>query len=311
MRARAMATRICVRAIWEEAEAATATERAAHEAAALFPSIERDCTRFDPTSALMRLNRAAGTWQVVPATLFAMLAEARRAHDLTGGAFDPRVLSSLVALGYAASFAAGPTTPSAAPTPHPSGPWRPRLRAATRAVHLRAEPVDLGGIGKGLSVRWAAQLLGRRAGNYLIEAGGDCYCAGRGPDDGLGWRVGVEDPAGGPDPLAVLRCVDGAVATSSIRVRHWIARGRRVHHLIDPRTGRPGGRGLRAVTVLHSDPALAEVWSKALFLGGASAIARAAERRGIAALWVDEDDGLHASPSARPAVVWTARALSR
>lgn len=311
MHARAMATRICVRAIADEVDQAAATERAAHEAAGLFGEVERDCTRFDPTSALMRLNRAAGRWQVVPAALFAMLAEARRAHDVTGGSFDPRVLASLVALGYARSFAAGPATPSPAPPPHPSGPWRPRLRPATREVHLRAEPVDLGGIGKGLSVRWAAERLRRSAANYLIEAGGDCYCAGRGPDDGLGWRVGVEDPAGGPDPVAVLRCRDAAVATSSIRVRHWAVRGRRVHHLIDPRTGHPGGRGLLAVTVLHKDSALAEVWSKALFLRGAGGIARAAERTGIAALWVDEDEGLHASRRITPALAWTARPVSR
>ena len=40
-----------------------------------------------------------------------------------------------------------------------------------------------------------------------------------------------------------------------------------------PATGDPGGAGLRAVTVAGSDPAWAEVWSKALFLEG---------RRGIA-----------------------------
>ncbi|MBA3875894.1 MAG: hypothetical protein C0498_02990 [Anaerolinea sp.] len=54
-------------------------------------------------------------------------------------------------------------------------------------------------------------------------------------------------------------------------------------HLIDPRTGEPGGNGLVAVTVATRDPAWAEVWSKALFLEGHRAIAAAARARGLAA----------------------------
>jgi len=39
-------------------------------------------------------------------------------------------------------------------------------------------------------------------------------------------------------------------------VRAWLAPdGRRVHHLLDPRTGEPGGDGLVAVTVAAPDPA--------------------------------------------------------
>ena len=66
----------------------------------------------------------------------------------------------------------------------------------------------------------------------------------------------------------MLEVADEAVATSSTRVRHWRAGGTEVHHLIDPDTNRPGGDGLVSVTVVSSDPAWAEVWSKVLFLEG-------------------------------------------
>ena len=62
-----------------------------------------------------------------------------------------------------------------------------------------------------------------------------------------------------------------------------------LHHLIDPRTGEPGGDGLAAVTVAGPDPAWAEVWSKALFVEGARSIAAAARSRGLAAWWVGGD----------------------
>ena len=79
-----------------------------------------------------------------------------------------------------------------------------------------------------------------------------------------------------------------------------------MHHLIDPRTSRPGGDGLSAVTVVGSDPAIAEVWSKALFLEGAAGIVSAAGTRGIAALWVYEDGSLDTSRLMEDYLIWRA-----
>ncbi len=68
------------------------------------------------------------------------------------------------------------------------------------------------------------------------------------------WIVGIEDP------LAVFQIEGhGAVATSSIQRLRWVHDGQIVHHLIDPRTGEPGGEGLLAVTAAGPDPAWAEV----------------------------------------------------
>jgi len=102
----------------------------------------------------------------------------------------------------------------------------------------------------------------------------------------------------------VLALTDRACATSSIRVRRWRSNGRDVHHLIDPRTGAPGGTGLAAVTVVDQDPALAEVWSKSLFLAGADGIEALADHRGLAALWVTEEGSLGLSAAMHPFVIW-------
>ena len=69
-------------------------------AADVFHRVEKACTRFDPDSPLMHANAAADTWCTVPVECYIALAEASRAHTETGGLFDPRVLESLVALGY-------------------------------------------------------------------------------------------------------------------------------------------------------------------------------------------------------------------
>ena len=75
------------------------------------------------------------------------------------------------------------------------------------------------------------------------------------------------------EEIAIIAVDGGAVCTSSIAVHAWTAaNGRPVHHLVDPRTGEPGGAGLVSVTVAGPDPAWAEVWSKTLFLAGAAGI---------------------------------------
>ena len=172
-------------------------------------------------------------------------------------------------------------------------------------MRLGPVPVDLGGIGKGLAVRWASQELSGAGMAVLVEAGGDLHGAGPGPDGG-GWLVAVEDPRGGRDPVAVLTLTDLACATSSVRLRHWTVDGRAVHHLVDPRTGQPAESGLLSVTVIGPDAARAEVWSKALFLAGRGRVRQLADEHEVAALLVDADGLVGVSRQMRPHVTWQA-----
>ncbi len=113
-------------------------------------------------------------------------------------------------------------------------------------------------------------------------------------------------PRGSDRPLAVIALTDKACATSSIRFRHWRCDGQTVHHLVDPRSGRPGGTGLLAVTVVAADPAEAEVMSKSLFLEGQHGIAEVASRAGTSAFWVASDGRTGETPRFGEHVVWRA-----
>lgn len=300
----AMASRISVRFV-SDAEPVEAERRLA-EALEVFHDVDTTCTRFDPTSDLMRANAQGNEWVPVSAYCFDAIREAYAAYRRTFGRFDPRVLADLVRLGYDRSLkhAAPSYRDTTALIPRMALPeWRPGFRRDSLEVRVGPLPVDLGGIGKGLAVRWAAAHL--RAGRgSLVEAGGDCACHGVSAD-GSAWRVGVEDPEDPTQPLAVLEVHDAAVATSSVRIRSWQIAGQDVHHLIDPVSGQPGGQGLAAVTVMDADPAAAEVASKTLFLAGRRGIRTTAEHLGLAALWVDDNGVVSWSDPLVPALVWS------
>ncbi len=263
---------------------------------------EEALSRWREQSALSRLNATAGSghWVTAERRLYFALSASARAQRLTDGRFDPRVIRRLEALGERAGV------PLPQPMGNPDEPWLTR-DPRNRRVSLAA-PVDTGGIGKGLAVRWAFDALtgaGLTGEGLLLDAGGDLLACGR-PPEGAGWRIGIEDPELDDDPLAVIEIERGAVVTSSTAVRRWTAPGgATVHHLIDPATGEPGGDGLQSVTLVGSDPAWAEVWSKALFLAGPRRIAGEARARGFAAWWIEADRSLHMTPAARAVTIWT------
>jgi thiamine biosynthesis lipoprotein len=302
---RSMATDVTLRVVGAGSTGEATLDRAQQ----VVRRVATTCTRFDPSSPLMRANAAPRRWHEVPVELYDALREAVEAYRDTGGLFDPRVLDILVSWGYDRTLpfgdgevaVAGPVGRIAPAPGHKQ--WRPRFDETRHAVRLGRVAVDLGGIGKGLAVRWAAQVLAGAGSATLVEAGGDLQAGGPGPD-GDGWLVGVEDPRGGAEPVAVLRLADQGCATSSVRLRSWSVDGRPVHHLVDPRTGGPADGGLLSVTVVGADVARAEVWSKALFLAGRAQVRRLADERGIAALLVDTDGVVGLSRAMRPHVTW-------
>ena len=269
-----------------------------------FEASDQALSRFRDDSALTALNRVAGDgrWRTVELRLYRALAASARAVRITGGRFDPRVLVDLERLGYRGAEVAGSRQA-------PADAARGWLERDPRRSAVRAEmPLDSGGIGKGLALRWAWRAIEPALGGRgaLLEAGGDLVGRGPGPA-GPAWLVGIEDPVGEATPLAVVALASGALSTSSVAITNWRAPdGRVVHHLLDPRTGEPGGDGLLAVTVAGADPAWSEVWSKALFLAGRRDIADEARRRGLAAWWVEADGSLHLTPAARLRTMWTA-----
>jgi thiamine biosynthesis lipoprotein len=164
--------------------------------------------------------------------------------------------------------------------------------------------VDLGGFAKGWVADRAASRLGRVA-PALVEAGGDLAVSGP-RADGSPWLITIADPfARAPsDPvgsvLEMLHVRGGGVATSGRDRRRWRSGRRWMHHIVDPRTGRPAETDVLTVTVIADSASSAELAAKAvLILGSKKGLAWIERRPPLAALVVREDGRVVASTMLR------------
>ncbi len=251
-------------------------------------------TRFSDSSELSRLNRSAGAWFLASPELFEVVQQACEFASETRGLFDPTMLAALEAAGYDKSMddirAHGVSAPSRSATSVRSAYRAIQLDEIQQAIHLPlGARIDLGGIAKGWIAEQAARLLSESVETCAVSAGGDMFMIGL-PAGEADWPIGLEDPRDPDRDLTTLHVGPGAVATSSVAKRRWQQGRRQQHHIIDPRTGTAADTDWLSVTVIAPHATLAEVYAKALLIGGSrEAEAIAARRPDIAFIAVDHN----------------------
>ena len=233
-------------------------------------AIDRACSRFRPDSELSRVNRARGERVAIGPLLLEALRVALDAARSSGGLVDPTVGRTLRTSGYDSTFrvvaARDGNTFRAEFCAVPG--WQTielDEDAATVRVPAGVE-LDLGATAKALVCDRAATAAAAVAGGALVGLGGDIAVAGAAPAGG--WPVRIADdhaaPLDAPGPTVALEA--GGLATSSTTVRRWRSGAVELHHLVDPRTGRPAKSPWRTVSVAAKTCVDANVASTASFL---------------------------------------------
>jgi FAD:protein FMN transferase len=245
--------------------------------------IDEACSRFRHDSELARLNAAAGRPVPVSASLLEAVEVALRAAASTGGLVDPTVGRTLRLAGYDQTFelvrlrdvrsfrARFASVPG----------WRQvELDAEQGTVRIPADAeLDLGATAKALAADRSAAAAAAVAGGVLVSLGGDVAFAGEPPVGG--WRIRIADdhaaPLDGPGPVVSIR--SGGLASSGTAVRRWRAGRVELHHIVDPRSGRPARSPWRTVSVAAGSCVDANVASTAAVVLGAAAPGWLASRR--------------------------------
>jgi len=248
-------------------------------------------------SEITRVNAQAGVAPVpVSPETYEVVAEAVRAGEMSGGAFDI-TFESLHGL-WKFDEDLDPHPPSDADIKRllPLLDYRRvKLDAPRRTVFIEKKGVriGLGGIAKGYAVDRAAAVL-KQAGltSFYVQAGGDLYTSGTKPD-GSAWVAGIRDPR---DPekgyFGMLDVSDHAFSTAGDYERSYIVGGKRYHHIIDPRTGYPATE-CRSVTIWAKTALLADEIDDAVFvLGPEKGLALVESLDDVGAIIIDAKNNL-------------------
>jgi thiamine biosynthesis lipoprotein len=233
-------------------------------------AIDRACSRFRPDSELSHVNRAGGEWTAIGPVLLEALRVALAAARDSGGLVDPTVGRTLRTSGYDSTFrvvAARDGNAFRAEFCSVPGWQSVELDENAATVRVPADvELDLGATAKALACDRAATAAAAVAGGTLVSLGGDIAVAGATPAGG--WPVRIADdhatPLDAQGPSIGLE--GGGLATSSTTVRRWRSGTVELHHLVDPRTGRPARSRWRTVSVAAKTCVDANIASTACFL---------------------------------------------
>ncbi len=202
----------------------------------------------------------------------ALLAIAEQVRRDSGGLFDVTVGGAMLRWGFRGEELAAEMqrtqreldVPSPAVTdfhgrPNQDSSLRPLRLCGESSSVLFTRPgitLDFGGIAKGYAIDAALAILREHGVTCaLIHGGTSCIGAIGSPPDQEAWMISVE--AGGP--LVPLR--DSCMAVSSPEGREVESEGRRIGHIIDPRSGEPAVCA-RVAAVIGPSAAVCDAWTK-------------------------------------------------
>jgi len=239
----------------------------------LIDDLECQLSVYRDTSEVSELNRRAFHEEVVVEPgLFRLFEHALMLSKATEGAFDITAGTLVETWGF---FRGPRRVPSEKERQSALGRtgWRHlRLDPAAGSVRYGVEElkINLGSIGKGYALGRAVALLHEQWGGpaALIHGGkSSVYGLGSPPGESRGWSAGLEHPWNPKRPLATVFLRDRAMATSAATYKHLVHEGKKLGHILDPRTGWPA-RGIASATAICPDAATADALATAFYILG-------------------------------------------
>ena len=258
------------------------------EIEAKLKSLNDAFSTYDPNSEISVFNRGGANKPFNVSEYFAAPLEgAAEIWAQTDGALDPTVGPLVDLWGFGP--AQGVEDPSETQQEEVASlvGWH-RLRYQNRILtkDVTGLRLDLSAIAKGYAVDELAKMMSEAGcSNYMVDIGGEMAVAGKNADGGA-WRLGIERPD--PDSLGsiqlVLEVSDMSVATSGDYRNYRVVNGKRVDHVMDPRTSRPADNDVVSATVVHPEAMYADGYATAAMVLGVTAALALAEEQDFALL---------------------------
>jgi FAD:protein FMN transferase len=210
-------------------------------------------------------NKAVAQTVAVSPELFDLLKTSIKFSELSGGAFD----ISFASIGYQYDYRKK-IQPDEKHIKQalPNVNYR-NIKLDRNSVRLTQSGmrIDLGGIAKGYAVDRAIDLL-KKCGisSAIVSAGGDSRIIG--DKNGRPWIIGIQHPRNKDAYALRIPLSNTAISTSGDYERYFLTNDERIHHIINPRTGRSAKRSWSA-SVIGPDATTTDALSTTLFVLGA------------------------------------------
>jgi thiamine biosynthesis lipoprotein len=287
---RAMATSFEIGLPFGTSLAHEAAERALEEV----DRLEEQLSVYRDTSEVSRLNAQASTHEViVDSRLFDLLQKSAQLSEATEGAFDVTAGALVKRWG----FFKGPRR-----VPAEAEIREALFRVGSRFVTLNKDQrsvrylrpgleINMGSIGKGYALDRAAELLRNEwtITSAVLHGGhSSVYAIGSEPGHDRGWPIGVKHPWDPDKRMAVVWLKDRGMGTSAATFQYLEHEGRKLGHILDPRTGWPA-EGMASASVIAPTATEADALATAFFiLGIEKAKAYCAKRDDVGAVLLED-----------------------
>jgi thiamine biosynthesis lipoprotein len=230
--------------------------------------LESQLTVYRDVSEVSVLNARAAQQPVrVERNLFDLLTLAKKLHAETDGAFDIAVGALIKSWGFYRRAGRVPTLQELAEVRGRIGMQHVTLDADRQTVFFERPGVEinLGSIGKGFALDGAVNQSALKHG--LIHGGHSSILARNSPSFPSAWPVGLTDPERPQWRRAWVYLRNRGMATSAATHQHFLHDGKKLGHVLDPRTAWPA-EGILSATVTAPTAAEADALATAFFILG-------------------------------------------
>jgi thiamine biosynthesis lipoprotein len=239
--------------------------------------INRQMSHYQPDSELSQFNRAPAKtpFKVSPEFARVIRFSLELAHR-SDGAFDPTLgpVVNLWGFGEKTEQRAVPAEADLKAALALTGYRHLAITAGDELIKdIPGLTLNLSGVAKGFGVDEMVRVI-RQHGhtNVYVSIAGEVMVLGHNPR-GTPWQVGISEPLANwreNDPMALVAALSNrAISTSGDYQNFFVdARGRRLSHIFDPRTGWPVQHQVGGVSVVAPDSMTADALATTLFVLG-------------------------------------------
>jgi thiamine biosynthesis lipoprotein len=234
--------------------------------------IDSSLSLYKPYSLITQFNKAA-RGIAADEHLVNVYNAAMATYKATSGLFDITVAPLVQAWGFGAQKTNTLPDSTAIQQIMPCiGSNKLLLQGQFIGKQLPCVQMDMNGIAQGYSVDVVANFLQQQGiTSYIVEIGGELRIKGHKPN-GDKMKIGIEAPPDNDTAAETMQLIlaldSGAITTSGNYRKYYESGGKKISHLIDPRTGYSIQNEMISVTVYATDATTADAFDNALMVMG-------------------------------------------